>query len=129
MPEVEGVILPFLPAGGIKELNRHPAQQGSAPSNSVTFGDIFREELNKLKFSGHAKSRMESREINLTAVDMQRLENAVKRVGEKGGSDSLVILDEKAFIVNVPNRTVVTVVGQDKLDTSVVTNIDSAVFA
>lgn len=129
MPEIDGVILPFLPAGGVNELKRHPAGAVSTPSSSVTFGDIFRKELNKLKFSGHAQSRMESREISLSNSELQRLETAVDRVGGKGGSDSLVILDEKAFIVNVPNRTVVTVVAKDMLESNVVTNIDSAVFA
>jgi hypothetical protein len=41
----------------------------------------------------------------------------------------LIMLDEKAFIVNVANKTVITVVSKDNMDSNVITDIDSAVFA
>ena len=127
MPEIDGVSLPFIPAGGIGELTKQPVEINTTQTGS--FGDIFEQELNKLKFSAHAQSRMTGREINLTESEMSRLENAVNTAENKGANDSLVMLGEKAFIVNVPNKTVITVVNQNDMDSNIVTNIDSAVFA
>ena len=48
------------------------------------------------------------RNINLSEEQNERLETGVFKAGEKGIRESLVIVDSLAFIVNVPNRTVVT---------------------
>jgi len=53
----------------------------------------------------------------------------VTRADEKGAKDSLVLLRDLAFIVNVKNRTVVTAVDGEHLKDNVFTNIDSAVIA
>ncbi len=128
MPSVDGVSLPFIPAGGIEEL-RHPRQQPGLKTAEDHFGKIFEEELKKLKFSAHAKSRIVSRELDISPAEFARLESAVERAGEKGGTESLVLLDDRAFIVNIPNRTVITAMGGGQMKENVFTNIDSAVFA
>jgi len=53
------------------------------------------------------------------------LETGAKKALEKGINESLVMVDNLAFIVNVKNNTVITAVndGEDK----VFTNIDGAV--
>ena len=128
MPEINGISIPFLPAGGIGELKKPGIVAGGSSSN-ISFDDIFKEELGKLKFSGHAQTRMKSREINLSGEDMARLQNAVDRAGQKGANDALILLNDKGFIVNIPNKTVVTALFGEQLETGVVTNIDSAVLA
>ena len=51
------------------------------------------------------------------------------KAAAKGGRDSLVLVDGTAFVVSVPNRTVVTAVDQAHMRDQVFTNIDSAVIA
>jgi len=128
LPEINGVMLPFLPAGGVNELKKQTLQP---PQNrmSTSFDEIFRQELDKLKFSSHAQSRLMSRDIDLGEEDLNRLENAVTRANEKGSTESVVMMDEKAFIVSIPNKTVITVVDKNEMDERVITNIDSVVFA
>lgn len=128
MPEIGGVQVPFLPAGGVKELRRTPVTPSNDKVNS-SFDTVFQEELSRLKFSGHAKTRMNSRDIQLTNTEMLRLENAVDKAESKGAKESLVIMDEKAFIVSVNNKTVITMINKDQLEENVITKIDSAVFA
>lgn len=78
-----------------------------------------------LKFSKHANERLASRNIDLTKEQLKRLETGAKKASEKGINESLVLVDNLAFIVNVKNNTVITAVndGEDK----VFTNIDGAV--
>ncbi|MDQ1264972.1 MAG: hypothetical protein QG635_122 [Bacteroidota bacterium] len=128
MTEIDGVRLPFLPAGGIDELRKQPTPN-QRTSSEVSFRDIFQDELNKLKFSAHAQARLSSREISLSEEDVARLQNAVSMAEEKGAGDSLILLDDKAFIVNVPNKTVITVMNNSNNEDRIVTNIDSAVIA
>lgn len=128
MMEINGVSVPFMPVTGVNRSPQHSTIQ-SNPKVSTPFSEIFNEELNKVKFSGHALNRMNSRDINLDANDLQRLENAVNKAEEKNARESLVMVDNKAFIVNIPNRTVVTMLTNDKLNDNIITQIDSAVFA
>lgn len=128
MAEIDGVSIPFMPIGGVDALKKSnlPVNQ---KSSSVPFGEIFQNEIDKLKFSSHAQSRLNSRELSLSDSDYTRLENAVSKAEAKGANESLVIMDNKAFIVSIPNKTVITALDQNQLNSQVVTNIDSAVFA
>jgi len=125
-------------------VNQYPSieqmtQQLNAVKNSSTaagrqittpFSEILKTkqaaEANELKFSKHANERLASRNIDLTDEQLERLENGAKRASEKGINESLVMVDDLAFIVNVKNNTVITAVkdGEDK----VFTNIDGAVI-
>ena len=51
------------------------------------------------------------------------------KAGAKGIKDSLVMIDELAFIVNIPKNTVITAMDQSQADDKIFTNIDGAVIA
>jgi flagellar operon protein len=128
MPEINGINVPFVPAGGVERLNNTNAQKNKGIEGS-SFNDIFAKELQSLKFSGHAQSRLISKNINLNEQDMIRLETAVEKAQSKQAKDSLVLMDDKAFIINIPNKIVVTMMSKDTMDENIITQIDSAVFA
>ena len=99
-------------------------QQGGTP-----FSEILKQtanEVGELKFSKHANERLASRNIDLTDEQLERLENGAKKASEKGINESLVMVDNLAFIVSVKNNTVITAVndGEDR----VFTNIDGAII-
>lgn len=99
----------------------------------VSFEEILKQKQDvtgssELKFSKHAAMRLTDRHINLSQEQSDRLESGVMKASEKGIQDSLVILDSLAFIVNVPNRTVVTAIEQGETDNNIFTNIDGAVI-
>ncbi len=87
------------------------------------------EEVTELKFSKHATGRLLDRNIELSETQMERLQEGARNAGQKGIKDSLVIVDELAFIVNVPNKTVVTALDQTEARGNIFTNIDGAVIA
>lgn len=82
----------------------------------------------ELKFSKHAAVRLSDRGIELSDSQLERLYDGVRRAGQKGIRDSLVIVDELAFIVNVPNNTVVTAMHSTETNDNVFTNINGAVI-
>lgn len=80
----------------------------------------------ELKFSKHASERLLSRNIDLSSSQLSRLESGARMASEKGIKESLVMVDNMAFIINVKNNTVVTAVNEG--DERVFTNIDGAVI-
>ena len=108
------------------------------PSNFASFDDVLKKKLeenenvpmnNQVRFSKHAMNRLDNRNISLTDVQMERLNEGARKAGEKGIKESLVLVDELAFIVNVENKTVVTAMNQGNNDENIFTNIDGAVIA
>ena len=87
------------------------------------------ENVQRVRFSNHAQSRMQSREINLNSDNVNRLSDAIDKAEKRGGKSSLVMVDDLAFIVNVQSRTVVTALDKDQRGEGVFTQIDSVVFA
>ncbi len=81
-----------------------------------------------LKFSKHAGERLEERNITLSNEQMKRLEEATVRADEKGIKESLMLMDNMAFIVNVKNSTVITAMDQTDNKDNIFTNIDGAVI-
>lgn len=81
-----------------------------------------------LKFSKHASGRLTSRNIELNENQISRLENGMQKANEKGIRDSLVLVDELAFIVNIPSKTVVTAMDSFETNDQIFTNIDGAVI-
>ena len=84
--------------------------------------------LTRLKFSGHAIERLADRKFQFDGGTALRLENAVDIAEKKGSRDSLVLLDQLAFVVSVKNRTVVTALDTQALKEGVFTKIDSTIF-
>lgn len=96
----------------------------------IPFHEILKEKQSatevELKFSKHANERLASRNIDLTDDQYRRLENGTKKAYEKGINESLVMIDNLAFIVNVKNKTVITAVNEG--EEKIFTNIDGAVI-
>jgi flagellar operon protein len=82
-----------------------------------------------VKFSSHALQRVERRGIDVSPATLGRLNDGVDRAAGKGARASVVFVDATAFVVSVPNRTVLTAVDRDHMKQQVFTNIDSAVIA
>jgi len=108
---------------------------GAERESEVSFQDVLNQKAferrisgQELKFSKHASNRLNDRGINLSDTQMERLEDGVRKAEQKGIKDSLVIVDELAFIVNVPNNTVVTAMDSTETDDNVFTNINGAVI-
>ena len=95
------------------------------------FGDILQQKIDSssLKFSAHAQKRMTANRVSLSDNQIFELEQAVKKVEQKGGKESLIVINDLAFVVSISNRTVITAIDQGRMKDNVFTNIDSAVIS
>ena len=127
----------FLSIGQVTDryLNQSDRTRLQTEQPEISFQDVLKQKETEkaqagqeLKFSKHASGRLNERGISLSGSQMERLEDGVRRAQEKGIRDSLVIVDDLAFIVNVPNSTVVTAMDSTRTDDNVFTNINGAVI-
>lgn len=108
---------------------RHPNAQ-----SGLSFGQILEDKSKSftqgsvLKFSKHAANRLSTRNIELSDSQVMRLQDGMEKANAKGIKDSLVLVDELAFIVNIPSSTVVTAMDQSETNDNIFTNIDGAVI-
>ena len=123
MAEVNGINVPFIPITQNEDFVAKKTR-----TNFESFNSIFNEELEKVKFSSHAMKRLETRNIQLSDSEINKIQDAVQKAENKGSKDSLVMMNNTAFIVNIPNRTVVTALPVDGSNENIFTNIDSVVF-
>lgn len=110
-----------------------PVKNGSNTNDKgLTFGEIWKEKTGQLdeglRFSKHATNRLADRSIILSDNQLGRLTEGARKAGEKGIKESLVMVDQLAFIVNVPNQTVITAMDQTQANENIFTNIDGAVI-
>ncbi len=104
----------------------------ATPVRGPAFADVLARQTaaaDPPKFSRHAADRLRQRGIELTGPTLDRLTNGVSLAASKGARDSVVLVDNTAFVVSVRNNTVITAVGSEHMRQHVFTNIDSAVIA
>lgn len=117
-----------MPVGGANALRNSDLLNSTGKTNAGKFDSLLQDELKKVKFSGHALERLESRNIELNGMQLERLNDAISTAKDKGSREALVLMDEQAFIVSVQNNTVITVLDKNTMGDNFVGNIDSAVL-
>lgn len=80
-----------------------------------------------IKFSKHAEMRLEQRGIFIGDGFIEELKSAISLADTKGVKNVAIISSKGAFIVNVPNRTVVTGMTRQEMKNNIFTNIDAAI--
>lgn len=111
---------------------RRSADPAAGPVNGPSFADVLATKTTAAqapRFSRHALERVNRRGIELDGSTIQRLTNGLSRAAAKGSRDAVVFVNNTAFVVSVPNNTVITAVGSEHMREHVFTNIDSAVIA
>ncbi len=108
--------------------NVKPEKTTEPNKKVVSFQDVLTAKVEQeVKFSKHANQRLENRNIELSKDQLERLNQGVGQARTKQIQESLVMMDNLAFIVNVKNNTVVTAMEQGESG-QVFTNIDGAVI-
>ena len=112
-------------------LNQNNIQKPNRVNTTTNFNEILHQHIeksNELKFSKHAVERLQQRNIQLTKQEISKINNAIDTAAKKGIKETLVIMDNRAFIASVKNKTVITAAIDEQLKDNVFTNIDGAVI-
>lgn len=112
-------------------LNKTKTASNEQKSTDVSFEEILtrqQDNSSQVKFSKHAASRLSDRNIELSDEQMERLSSGTQKANEKGIKESLVLIDQLAFIVNTKSNMVITAMNQAETDENIFTNIDGAVI-
>ncbi|KNF08818.1 flagellar operon protein [Gottschalkia purinilytica] len=83
---------------------------------------------NSVKFSKHAKERIDSRNISFNNEDMNKIEDAINKAEKKGVKEVLIIKKDIALIASTKNKTIITTITSENLKENLFTNIDGAVI-
>ncbi|MDP6746664.1 MAG: TIGR02530 family flagellar biosynthesis protein [Candidatus Poribacteria bacterium] len=113
-------------AKGVRTTKQVRSDQATA-----SFKKTLKQQIGERKgidFSAHAEDRLAVRQISLSQQELLKIEDGVNRASQKGASESLLLMDDLAFIVSVKNRTVITVIDGQNMKDNVFTNIDSAII-
>ncbi|WP_129596935.1 TIGR02530 family flagellar biosynthesis protein [Anaerophilus nitritogenes] len=95
----------------------------------IGFEQVFQQTIDKeVKFSKHATERLEARNIHINSKEMTKINEAVSKADQKGIKEALILMDNKAFVASVKNKTIITVATNEQLKENVFTNIDGAVI-
>jgi len=106
-------------------------QQRTDQPQKGSFEETLRklqEATDDLQVSAHARQRIAERGISLEGAERQALLEGLEQLQSKGATDALMLRDDAAFLVNVPNRTVITAMDRTEMQDRTFTQIDSALL-
>lgn len=116
----------------LKSVRQLQIERGAAGGVAGSFGQLLQERMNHqeqgVQFSKHAAQRVQQRGIQVTENLLNSINEAVDKARAKGAKDVVIISSQGAFIVNVPNNTVITSMSGSEMRDNIFTNIDSAVL-
>ena len=111
-----------------EKISRRVPQSNQDINKTSRFGELLEKRLQdnqSLRFSAHAIKRLDQRQITITQQNMDRLNEGLSRVEKKGSQSSLLFMDGTAFVLSVPNKTIITALSPEATRENVFTNIDS----
>ncbi len=96
-----------------------------------TFNKILNKQIKKeecFTISSHAAQRLNTRNIDFNDDDMKKINQGINMAEGKGAKQSLILYKDMALITSIKNRTVITALGKNESEASIITNIDSVVM-
>ena len=106
-------------------------QNNNKTRPSTNFNQILEQHIKnnkELKFSKHATERLRERNIQLDHKEIARLDKAIDNAAKKGIKETLIIMDNRAFIASVSNKTIITATTEGDMKDNIFTNIDGVVI-
>ncbi|WP_010649301.1 TIGR02530 family flagellar biosynthesis protein [Oceanobacillus massiliensis] len=95
---------------------------------SANFKELLAVEQQPLKISKHASHRLSERNIHIDEQLWQTIGEKMQEAKQKGITDSLVVTNNAALLVNAKNQTVVTAMDRQEATSRIFTNIDGTIL-
>ncbi|MFT4413567.1 TIGR02530 family flagellar biosynthesis protein [Fredinandcohnia humi] len=94
---------------------------------TISFKETLKHETS-LIISKHAQKRLDERNISIQDSKWQEIQQKIAEAKTKGIRDSLVVMNNAALIVNVPNNTVITAMNRKEANSQIFTNINGTII-
>jgi flagellar operon protein len=127
MSKINELLIPQVGPGSTQQVDKNA--NTLKPGMKSEFAELIARDLRpEVSISTHAAKRLEERNIQFDGDEYLKLKEAMNRLKNKGGHDSLVITGKAAYVVDVDRNMVVTAVDKDNMGENVFTKIDSTIF-
>lgn len=130
MSKINSLLIPnqiSIPSQAEKAQESNRLKQGEKSEFQALVEKLNSDE-GKINVSTHATKRLQERNIELDGDEYLKLKEAISKLRNKGGHDSLVITQKAAYVIDVDKNTVVTAVDKNNMNENVFTKIDSTIF-
>ncbi|MGJ9458863.1 TIGR02530 family flagellar biosynthesis protein [Oceanobacillus sp. CF4.6] len=108
---------------------QYPAVTKTKQSDATSsFQEILTQQQQPLKISKHASQRLTERNIHIDDKQWQMIGEKVQEAKEKGITDSLIVTNKAALLVNAKNHTVVTAMDREEATSRIFTNINGTIL-
>lgn len=87
--------------------------------------EINQQQSRDLKVSSHAQERIKTRNIEMNQKRLDTLGEVADEAGKKGAKNTLAMFGTDAFILSVKDKTIVTAMKEEEMESRFFTNIDS----
>ncbi|KGP92861.1 flagellar protein [Pontibacillus chungwhensis BH030062] len=106
----------------ISSTKRTPAENGNA-----SFKSVLQQELSGIKLSKHAQLRLKERNLYISEAEWVKMEERMREAKQKGVTDSLILMKDKALVVSTKNNTVITAMNKQEAQSQIFTNINGTI--
>jgi flagellar operon protein len=127
---INNILIPNVTRTGSTEKVSKKVDKNANPNefNNLLKETIESQQSEGIKLSVHAAKRLQDRNMDVDGAELKKIQSGIDKLASKGGNDSLLITGKGAYIVDVPNRTIVTAIDKDSISENVFTKIDSTVI-
>ncbi|MFC4023146.1 TIGR02530 family flagellar biosynthesis protein [Oceanobacillus longus] len=98
------------------------------PVEASNFHEILAQQQQPLKISKHASQRLTERNIHIDDNQWQMIGEKMQEAKQKGITDSLIVTNKAALLVNAKNHTVVTAMDREEATSRIFTNINGTIL-
>ncbi|GAB2563489.1 TIGR02530 family flagellar biosynthesis protein [Gracilibacillus alcaliphilus] len=92
-----------------------------------SFAKVLKSEQS-ITISKHANERLRTRNIAISEDKWFQMEQKLEEAKQKGVKESLVLLDNAGLIVNAQNKTVITALDKQEMNSKIFTNINGTIL-
>lgn len=113
----------------VKQRAEHAVNKVSQAGRQTSFNEILeRVAKNDIKVTKHAQLRLQSRELQLSESEIEKVAQAMDDAAQKGVKEAVIVIDERLLVASVANRTIITAANKTDIQAKIITKIDGAIF-
>lgn len=113
----------------VKQRAEHAVNKVSNTGGQTSFNEILeRVAQNDIKVTKHAQLRLQTRELQLSESEIEKVAQAMDDAAQKGVKEAVIVMDQRLLVASVANRTIITAAKKTDIQAKIITKIDGAIF-